>query len=63
MEFCPCYRTRLSEQEGKEQMQTRSADENATGCFRCTECGYTFREYTYEICQKFYKPNRNWSRN
>jgi hypothetical protein len=37
MEFCPCYRTRLSEQEGKEQMQTRSAGEDATGCFRCTE--------------------------
>jgi len=28
------------------QVQTRSADEGATQFFRCTECGYTYREYT-----------------
>jgi DNA-directed RNA polymerase subunit M len=28
------------------QVQTRSADEGATQFFRCTKCGYTFREYT-----------------
>ncbi|NIR86275.1 transcription factor S [Candidatus Bathyarchaeota archaeon] len=28
------------------QVQTRSGDEGATQFFRCTNCGYTFREYT-----------------
>jgi DNA-directed RNA polymerase subunit M len=28
------------------QVQTRSADEGATQFFRCTKCGFTFREYT-----------------
>lgn len=28
------------------QVQTRSADESSTQFFRCTKCGYTFREYS-----------------
>jgi len=28
------------------QVQTRGADESATQFFRCTKCGYTFREYS-----------------
>lgn len=28
------------------QVQTRGADESSTQFFRCTECGYTFREYS-----------------
>lgn len=27
------------------QVQTRSSDESSTQFFRCTKCGYTFREY------------------
>jgi len=27
------------------QVQTRSSDESSTLFFRCTKCGYTFREY------------------
>ncbi|OYT51972.1 transcription factor S [Candidatus Bathyarchaeota archaeon ex4484_135] len=27
------------------QVQTRSSDESATQFFRCTRCGYTWREY------------------
>jgi DNA-directed RNA polymerase subunit M len=27
------------------QVQTRSADESATSFYKCTKCGYTFREY------------------
>ena len=28
------------------QVQTRGADESTTQFFRCTKCGYTFREYS-----------------
>ena len=28
------------------QVQTRGADESSTQFFRCTKCGYTFREYS-----------------
>lgn len=28
------------------QVQTRGADESMTQFFRCTKCGYTFREYS-----------------
>lgn len=28
------------------QVQTRGADESSTQFFRCTRCGYTFREYS-----------------
>jgi DNA-directed RNA polymerase subunit M len=28
------------------QVQTRGADESSTQFMRCTDCGYTFREYT-----------------
>jgi DNA-directed RNA polymerase subunit M len=28
------------------QVQTRGADESSTQFLRCTNCGYTFREYT-----------------
>lgn len=28
------------------QVQTRGSDESSTQFFRCTECGFTFREYT-----------------
>ena len=28
------------------QVQTRGSDESSTQFFRCTKCGYTFREYS-----------------
>jgi len=28
------------------RVQTRGADESSTQFFRCTKCGYTFREYS-----------------
>lgn len=28
------------------QVQTRGSDESSTQFFRCTKCGFTFREYT-----------------
>lgn len=28
------------------QVQTRGTDESSTQFFRCTKCGYTFREYS-----------------
>jgi DNA-directed RNA polymerase subunit M len=28
------------------EVQTRGADESSTQFFRCTKCGYTFREYS-----------------
>jgi transcription factor S len=28
------------------QVQTRGSDESSTQFLRCTQCGYTFREYT-----------------
>ncbi|MEM2875522.1 MAG: RPA12/RPB9/RPC11 RNA polymerase family protein, partial [Candidatus Bathyarchaeia archaeon] len=28
------------------QVQTRGSDESMTQFFRCTKCGYTFREYS-----------------
>jgi DNA-directed RNA polymerase subunit M len=41
--YCPQCQNNLA---NVWQVQTRGSDESSTQFLRCTQCGYTFREYT-----------------